>query len=81
MNLAFDHFVTVFDVSNGSCQVATRILDAQGVLSDDGVVILQSGEQIYTLPLYTHTELLDMAEEVTRGHELTPEERKLYHLD
>ena len=81
MNLAFDHFVTVFDVSNGSCQVATRILDAQGVLSDDGVVILQSGEQIYTLPLYTHTELLDIAEEVTRGHELTPEERNLYHLD
>ena len=81
MNLAFDRFVTAFDTSNGSCQVVTRIPDARGVLPNEGLVVLQSDERVYTLPLYTLTELLDMAEEVTRGHELTPEERKLYHLD
>lgn len=81
MNLAFDRFVTAFDTSNGSCQVVTRIPDARGVLPNEGLVVLQSDERVYTLPLYTHTELLNMAEEVTRGHELTPEERKLYHLD
>lgn len=81
MNLAFDRFVTAFDTSNGSCQVAARILDARGVLPNEGLVILQSDERVYTLPLYTHTELLDRAEEVTRSHELTPEERSLYHLD
>lgn len=81
MNLAFDHFITVFDVSNGSCQVATRIPDAHGILFNEEIIVLQSEKQIYTLPLYTLMELLDMAEEVTQGHELTPEERKLYHLD
>lgn len=81
MNLAFERFVTIVDVSDGSCRLATRIPDARGVVATDRVAVLQSDERIYTLPLYTHTELLDMAEEVTRGHELTQEERELYHLD
>lgn len=39
------------------------------------------GFAAYTLPLYTRAELLDMAEEVTRGHELAAEERRLYGIE
>lgn len=81
MNLSMERFLTIFDVTNGSCQLTARIPDARGIVSGEGTVVLQSGELAYTLPLYTHTELLDVAEEVTRGHELTQEERELYHLD
>lgn len=80
-NLTSERFLTIFDVSDGSCRLASRIPDARGVASDGGSVILQSGEQVYALPLYTHVELLEVAEEVTRGHELTAEELRLYGID
>ena len=81
MNLSMGRFLTIFDVTDGSCRLAARISDARGIVSGEGTVVLQSGELAYTLPLYTHTELLDMAEEVTRGHELTAEERRLYGIE
>lgn len=67
-------FHQLYSVSQAACDAnnSSRVI----------VISLETNRPtLYTLPLYTHTELLDMAEEVTRGHELTPEERKLYHLD
>lgn len=67
-------FRRLYSVSQAACDVSEG---SQAI-----IISLETNRQVlYTLPLYTHTELLDIAEEVTRGHELTPEERKLYHLD
>lgn len=77
--------LTRYDVSVQGLQRLCSV--SQGVCSvgvDSRILIIaqESGELApYTLPLYTRAELLDLAEEVTRGHELTPEERRLYHID
>ena len=74
-----------YDVSNLEFSKLCSIGQAICCVDDDSQAFVISqeakGRFAYTLPLYTHTELLDMAEEVTRGHELTAEERQLYGIE
>lgn len=74
-----------YDVSNLVFSKLCSIGQAICCVDDDSQAFVISqeakGRFAYTLPLYTHTELLDMAEEVTRGHELTAEERQLYGIE
>ena len=74
-----------YDVSHLEFSKLCSIGQAICCVDDDSQAFVISqeakGRFAYTLPLYTHTELLDMAEEVTRGHELTAEERQLYGIE
>lgn len=77
--------LTRYDVSRQEFHQLYSVSQAACDANNSSQVIVISLETnrptLYTLPLYTHTELLDMAEEVTRGHELTAEERRLYGIE
>ena len=73
-----------YDVSHLEFSKLCSIGQAICCVGDDSQAFVISNEArgfaAYTLPLYTRAELLDMVEEVARGHELTAEERRLYGI-
>lgn len=71
----------VLDITDGTCELLARIPLGHVVTKDGTHVVCVDQNGTFSLPFYALDELIDIAHETIRGHELTDAQRRLYHAE
>lgn len=79
-SLSFLEQTLVFSIENGTCELLAQIPLGHVVAKDESHVVCVDQNGTFSLPLYTLDELIDIAHETIRGHELTDAQKRLYHV-
>lgn len=79
-SLSFLEHTLVFNIENGTCELLAHIPLGHIVTKDESHVVCVDQNGTFSLPLYTLDELVGIARETIRGHELTDAQKRLYHI-
>lgn len=83
LSASFVDGISIVNLDPQAFGVESTIYLADAVSSDERRVLLynQSANEYFTLPRWSTEDLIDRANELVEGHELTEAERRLYHLE